>query len=83
MGQVIVPAEMVERLRAAGRAVEVRDEAGRLVGRFEPHPSLDEVRQLVGPADWPSDEELRRLAQSDGPWFTPEQVMERLRGLTK
>ena len=44
-------------------------------------PTADEPVVVDWPAEWTKDELDRRVR--DGHWRTPEQVMERLRGLTK
>lgn len=96
MSAIVVNAELPDKLLAAGQVVEIRDEAGQLLGQFTAAPMLGEIRDETGqvilrfPAaeptvyvmegDWPSDEEIERRVRED-PRYTPEQVMERLRSL--
>lgn len=83
MGQVIVSAEMGDKLRAAGRVIEFRDETGTLIGRFERKRTFEEMKGLLeNPDDWPSDEELDRIFREE-PRYTTAEVIEHLRGLSK
>ncbi len=79
MNAITIPAALREQLLAVHGTIELRDEAGLLVGEFVRKLDLSEFEVLDQPA---SDEEIqRRLRES--PFFTAEQVEERLRRLRK
>ena len=77
MSTVVVDAALRDKLLAVGKAAELRDESGQLLGRFVAASPAD-LYEIEGPEV--SDEELERSVRED-PRYTPEQVMERLRGL--
>lgn len=72
MSTVVVDVETGRRLVAAGGPTVVRDEDGRLLGRFEAEP-VDRTVSL---------DEMRRRARAGGRCFTPDEVMARLRALS-
>lgn len=72
MSTVLVDSAVLAQLRAADGEVEFRDAAGDRVVLTKPVERHVEV----------TDEEVRAIDWT-GPYFTPEQVMGRLRGLTK
>ena len=72
MSTVLVGSEVLAQLRAADGEVEFRDAGGDRVVLTKPTERHVEV----------TDEEIRAIDWS-GPYFTPEQGLERLRGLTK
>jgi hypothetical protein len=85
METVIVDAATRDKFLAAGSRVEVRDETGKVIGRFEKAVDperMEYLKQLVGPENWPSEEELDRIEREDRR-YTPEEVMEHLRRLSK
>jgi hypothetical protein len=72
MIQIVLNDEQMEALRKAGEEVEIRDPNGGLLGYLD-RPFDDE--EILAEAD-------RRL-NSDGPWYTTEQVLEHLRSLER
>jgi hypothetical protein len=79
MSTVIVADETREQILATNGEIEFRDAAGNLLALGR---KVVNYRELVAPEDWPSDEELDRISKMEG-GHTIEQVMERLRGLSK
>ena len=80
MSTIVIDAAMRERFLAAGGVAEVRDESGELVGKFYRSGPPAPPAGYVIEGEWPSDEEIdRRLREERS--YTPEEVMERLRGL--
>jgi len=82
MSTVVIDAATRDKFLAApGDVVEVRDEAGKLVGRLivEGPPTPPPGYEIVG--EWPSDEEIDRRLREE-PSYTPEQVMDRLRRIS-
>lgn len=77
MERITLDAAAIEQLRKAGGIREICDESGKVVGVFRPHfdPAEYDLEPKV------SNEELRRRAESNGPWYTTEQVLEHLRKL--
>lgn len=73
--------EKMAELLANGDRFEVRDSAGQSVMRARIVPTPDEPVVVEWPAEWTKEELDRRVRE--GNWRTTEQVMERLRGLTK
>jgi hypothetical protein len=63
MSSVVLDSKSLEQLRQAEGRVEVRDEAGQLVGYFTPHVARSLYDSVEAPV---SDEELRRRAQKGG-----------------
>ena len=76
------PERLQAELKSAAGLIEFRDAAGNLVARFERKRTLDEMRALVVDGDWPSDEELDRIAKHDQRYTTAE-VLAHLRGLSQ
>ncbi len=72
MSTVLVGSEVLAQLRAADGTVEFRDASGDRVVLTKPAERHVDV----------TDDEVRAIDWS-GPHHTPEQVMQRLRGLTK
>jgi hypothetical protein len=80
MSVVVVDAATREKLLAGmEQEVEVRDEAGEVVGRFIRRLRLEDF-EIVG--EMASEEEIERRRRED-PVYTAEQVEERLRRLRK
>lgn len=77
MTTVVIDGPTRDKLIAAGGVVEVRDEAGTLLGRFV---KLTQVGPHVIEGEWPSDEELDRRMR-EGRRFTAAEVEQRLRKL--
>ena len=77
MNTVVVDAPTRDRLLGAGGEVEVRDEAGAVIGRFTKYTRI--AGHLVVD-DIPPDEELDRRAR-EGKRYSGEEVLERLRKL--
>jgi hypothetical protein len=77
MAAVVVDAATREKLLTAGDVVEVKDEAGQVIGKFVagPNPVI-----FVAEGMDISDEELDRR-EREGRNCSVEEVMERLRGL--
>ena len=82
MSTIMVDAATLDKLLAAGEVIEFRDGSRAAVVRVTKAPDVQRLIERVGPENWPSDEELDRIEREE-PSYTPEQVMERLRGLTK
>ena len=75
MSVIVVSGALREQLLALYQAAEVRDEAGNLLGTFEP-PKL-------GVPDWnPTQEELDRLLAPDAKTYTTAEVLAYLKSLT-
>ena len=71
----------VAALTAAKTLVELQAPDGRLLGKFVP---ADPATKVSFPEFGLTDEELELLESAPGQrWYTPEEVMERLRHLTK
>ena len=79
MSTVIVDAGMQQQLLDAKGEIEFRDQAGNLIVSCR---KLTNVRELVVDGDYPTEEELDRIAKMDG-GVTIDKVLERLRGLSK
>ena len=69
MTQIVLSDDQAKAVQAATGVVEVRDRQGNLLGYVSPPPSDAEIV------------EARRRLESDGPWYTTEQVMGRLKSL--
>lgn len=69
MTQIILNDDQAQAVQAARDAVEVRDRSGRLLGYVSPPPGDAEIAQA------------KRRLQSQGPWYTTEEVLEHLRTL--
>jgi hypothetical protein len=76
MSTVIVDRAMRDKLFAATGEVEIRDEAGELIGVLKKTPKFDPYANV----DWPSDEEIERRLR-EGRSYTAEEVMDHLRKL--
>jgi hypothetical protein len=63
MTKVTIDATTVAKLKEFREMVELRDEAGRVVGHFLPGPPRDENGNIIVPF---SDEELDRRSQERG-----------------
>jgi hypothetical protein len=77
MTAIVVDKVTSDKLRSANDVSEIRDESGKLLGRFVPAPAS--VIYIVE-GEIPSDEELSRRMR-EGKRHTPEQVMQRLQEL--
>lgn len=69
MIQLVLNDDQTKALQAAGGTVELRDTAGTLLGYVSPPFTTAEIA------------EAKRRLDSDGPWFSTEQVLENLRSL--
>ena len=69
MAQIVLSDDQAKAVQAATGVVEVRDRQGNLLGYVSPPPSDAEIA------------EARRRLESDGPWYTTEEVMDRLKSL--
>jgi hypothetical protein len=78
--QVAVDAATAEKLHGLGQPMEFRDEAGNVLGIFQPNESSPAFRAWLRGLDHGlSDEEIeRRFASSDG--YSTEEVLKRLQG---
>ncbi|TWT94864.1 hypothetical protein Pla108_37150 [Botrimarina colliarenosi] len=81
MVQITIDKAMREKLFATGEVVVLVDESGQVLGRV-----LPEAPSSAGPpADWvpitpvPSEEELKRLSEYDGPGISTDELLARLR----
>lgn len=63
MTRITIDAATVAKLKDAREMVELRDEAGRIVGHFLPGPPRDANGKIIVPF---SDEELERRKQETG-----------------
>jgi hypothetical protein len=63
MARITINAETVAKLKDAREMVELRDEAGRIVGHFLPGPPRDENGQIILPF---SEDELDELSKQEG-----------------
>ena len=79
MSQIVVDATLRDKLLTAAGGAELRDEQGRMLGRFVPEfdPSLFHVPEIGL-----SPEELARRMAPDAKTYTTEEVMEYLRSRT-
>ena len=69
MIQIVLSDEQAKVLQAATDAVEIRDSHGKLLGYISPPPSDAELAAA------------KRRLESDGPWYTTDQVLDHLRSL--
>src|SRR5689334_9947035 len=97
MSAIVVDAAMRDKLLAAGKVAEIRDESGQVIGQFVVTlPLLGEVRDGTGRlvTRFPAASPTVRVMEGEFPSdeeiarrlreeksYTPEQVMERLRSL--
>ena len=79
MSQITVDAALRDKLLASQAETELRDDQGRLLGKFLPAPDLSFI-EIPG-LDLPPDEVRRRLSP-EAKTCSPEEVMARLRSLT-
>ena len=78
MTRVPIDASLPAKLSELTEPVELCDESGKVVGRFE--PAFDPSKwEIIGPEL--TDEELERRANSKGPWYTTKEVLAYLRNL--
>ncbi|MBY0513721.1 MAG: hypothetical protein K2P78_07390 [Gemmataceae bacterium] len=77
MNTVVIDGPTRDKLLAAGGKVELRDEAGEVIGRFVKYTRIG---KYVVEGDWPSDEEIDRRLR-EGRTFTAAEVEDRLRKL--
>ena len=63
MTRITIDADTVAKLKDVRNMVELRDEAGRIVGHFLPGPLRDANGQIIVPF---SEEELERRSQERG-----------------
>ena len=63
MTRITIDADTVAKLKDVRNMVELRDEAGRIVGHFLPGPPRDANGQIIVPF---SEEELERRSQERG-----------------
>jgi hypothetical protein len=71
MAQIILNDEQAKAVQAANGALELRDSRGNLLGYVSPPISSAEIGEA-----------LRRL-HSDGPWYTTQQVLDRLKSVER
>ena len=78
MTRLRIDASLPAKLLQLTEAAELCDEAGKVIGRFNPvfDPSKWEI---IGPEL--TEAELDRRANSQGPWYTTEEVLAHLRSL--
>ena len=69
MAQIILSDDQARAVENATDAVEIRDQHGNLLGYVSPPPSNAEIA------------EARRRLDSDGPWYTTQQVVDHLKSL--
>ena len=81
MNTVTVDAKTWEQLKAGGGTIQVKVVGDQLVGRLPVDDLAERYRAATG-EEMPTDEELDRI-QREEPSYSVEQVMERLRRLTK
>lgn len=82
MNTVTIDAKTWEHLKAGGGGtLRVKVEGDQLVGKLPLDDLAERYRAATG-QEMPTDEELDRIEREE-PSYTVEQVMERLRGLTK
>lgn len=58
--------------------LELVDDAGRVVGRYTPDVTVEDLKAS---GDWGTDEEIEAAANRPGPRYTTEQVIAHLRSL--
>jgi hypothetical protein len=63
MSGITIDADTVAKLKSVREMVELRDDAGRVVGHFLPGPPRDANGQIIVPI---SEEELERRSQERG-----------------
>lgn len=63
MSSIVLESQVLERLQQTGGRVEIRNEAGEVVGYFTPQISPSLYDSLESPVD---EDELRRRAQKGG-----------------
>ncbi len=78
MSQITVDAELRDKLLGALTETELRDDKGRLLGKFVPSPDLSFF--LIPGLDLPPEEVMRRLSP-DAKTYTTEEVLDHLRSL--
>jgi hypothetical protein len=78
MSQITVDAALRDKLLDTFSEAELRDDQGRLLGKFVPTP--DPSFFVIPGLDLPP-EEVRRRLSPDAKTYTPEEVMARLRSL--
>ena len=69
MTQIVLSDDQAKAVQGAAGVVELRDRHGNLLGYVSPPPSDAEIT------------EARRRLESDGPWYTTEQVTDHLKSL--
>jgi hypothetical protein len=72
MTQIIVDANVLQKLDGLTQAVELCDPSGRVLGRFEPKIDLSGWEAVSPPA---SEEELDRREQADEKEYTTAEVI--------
>jgi hypothetical protein len=75
MAAIILDQALARKLDELSAPVELCDPSGKVLGLFSPRIDLSEWEPVSPGA---SDEELARRAQSRGPWYTTEEVLEHL-----
>jgi hypothetical protein len=78
MSQITVDSALRDKLLSASTETELRDDQGRLLGKFFPTPDLT-FFDIPG-LDLPP-EEVRRRLSPEAKTHTPEEVLARLRSL--
>ena len=69
MTQIVLSDEQAQAVQEATGAIELRDREGRLLGYIRRPLTKERIA------------ELRRRAESEGPWYTTEQVLQHLASL--
>jgi hypothetical protein len=83
MNYLTADESMLARLRGIVEPVEIRDPAGKLLGRYTPVLTPEEEAAYARAAELFDLEELDRIAATDKGAYTIEQVLEHLRSLEK
>jgi len=71
MTSVVLNAEQAKVVREATETIELRDSKGDLLGYVSPSLDADVIA------------EAKRRVDSDGPWFSTQQVLDHLRSLER
>jgi hypothetical protein len=83
MGFITANEAMLAQLRRVVESVEILDADGTVLGHYTPAKLADEDELYRQAAALFDPDEIKRIAASDEPCYTFEQVMEHLRSLEK
>lgn len=78
MVRITIDEELKQRLLSSGEVVELCDESGRLLGRILPHRDAP-TKGWEPLTPEPTEEELRRSREYDGPGMTTDELLAHLR----